>query len=595
MAELCLARHPFLFAALVNAAALFIVLGSLELVLLVMLPVAAGLAWVLVVMGIPATIQNLGIVTVVMVATTVGGLFLVRADLALFRGQREPRTATLGSFALCALTTMVGFGALAVARGSELTPARMHAFLGMEASLAAAMLLVPAGARMFLRRSACGGAPRLHHLAGGLWCLVYLVVIHFILLAIALPIAILIHPRSRELRARWLRRLARPGLAGLAHTFPYGKVICTGFSRDAFSKPAVIVSNHESIVDIPILARMPCDLRLTIKGQWWAHPLIGAGVKALGHIRVERGDPDSVIRECSKAFAQGSSIHFFPQGTRSRYDAPVRFHKGAFELAIHLNAEIQPVVLCDTWTCLPRGAIWVENSCMRMRALPRITPSTFDYALGAKALAKHAEELIYRAWMDELELNNTPVILRRKVGRLYRYQGPRAALGVFFRLRRDPGLLKLHSLVPRRGLVLDLGCGYGATAHWLAQSGPERKLLGVDRNAEKIRVARCSACGSQQVAFEEQDIDTWALPECSAVLLLDVLGSAVTPEAADLLGRAFTALERGGRLLLRVAPAAGGVAAAAATREYLSTLRSLGFTTDEVPAGAGRAILVACK
>jgi SAM-dependent methyltransferase len=341
-------------------------------------------------------------------------------------------------------------------------------------------------------------------------------------------------------------------------------------------------------VDIPLLSRIPCDLRLTIKGQWWRHPLIGAGVKALNHVRVEPGDPDSVMRQCVQAFSEGSSIHFFPQGTRSPYGTPERFHKGAFELAIQVNADIQPLVLCDTWMCLPRGGIWVENFRMRMKALPRITPATFDYSLGARALAKHAEDLMYAVWLEELELNNTPAILRRKVERLYRYLGLRAELGVFARLRRDPGLAALHGWVPRSGLILDLGCGYGPVSHWLAQAGPERNVLGIDRDADRIRVARCSACGSQQVTFEARDFREGPLPECQAILMLDVLGEPAAKEDA-LLRRSFEALVPGGRLILR--------AAAALTGDYAGRLRELGFSVEAADGMAceGRAALVACK
>jgi 16S rRNA G1207 methylase RsmC len=225
---------------------------------------------------------------------------------------------------------------------------------------------------------------------------------------------------------------------------------------------------------------------------------------------------------------------------------------------------------------------------MRMKALPRITPATFDYSLGARALAKHAEDLMYAVWLEELELNNTPAILRRKVERLYRYQGLRAELGVFARLRRDPGLAALHGWVPRSGLILDLGCGYGPVSHWLAQAGPERNVLGIDRDAEKIRVARCSACGSQQVTFEAQDFREGPLPECQAILMLDVLGEPAAKEDA-LLRRSFEALVPGGRLILR--------AAAALTGDYAGRLRELGFSVEAADGMAceGRAALVACK
>jgi len=600
--HLFLAGHWWLVAAFLGAAcvAAGFPLAGLEMVLLVLLPIAVGLLWTLRVMealGISVNITN-SVPMIPIVGVAVGyGLFLLMAELAHFRGRPERPSTTSGSIIMGGITAGLGFGSLALSRHPVLYSLGMTAFLAMGFSMVATVLLIPSGARMFLRRSACGGAPRLYHLMGGLWCLIYLLVIHFILLTIALPIATLIHPRSRALRARGLRRLARPGLAGLVHTFPYGRVVCSDVTRSAFTRPSVIISNHQSIVDIPLLSRIPCDLRLTIKSQWWTHPLIGAGVKALGHIRVEPGDPDAVMRQCSQAFAEGSSIHFFPQGTRSRSDAPLRFHKGAFELAIHSNAEIQPLVLCDTWTCLPRGGIWVENFCMRMKVLPRITPATFDYSLGAKALAKHAEERMYGVWIEELEQNNTPAILRRKVERLYRYQGLRAEMRVFARLRGDPGLLELHGLLPRKGLVLDLGCGYGPISHWLAQASPERKVLGVDRNPDKIRVAQCSALGSQQVVFETHDFREWPLPECSAVVLLDVMGEFTAQEDDAVLGRAFEALVQGGRLIMRVAVSCHGTMGMALTREYAVKLRNFGFTTTTASGTlrGGRALLVACK
>ena len=599
--HLFLAGHRWLVAATVAVVciAASLPLTGLERVLLVLFPMAVSLLCTLGVMellGIPVTVISFLSMILVAAIALAYTLFLLNAELTQFRCRPERPPTTRGSIIMGAIIAVLGFSPLVFSRLPALHSVGVTAFLGTGFSMVAAALLVPAGARMFLRRSACGGAPRLYHLIGGLWCLLYLLVIHFVLLAIALPIATLIHPRNRALRAKGLRRLARPGLAGLVHTFPYGKVVCSDASRAAFAKPAVIISNHQSIVDTPLLSRIPCDLRLTIKGQWWMHPLIGAGVKALNHIRVEQGDPDAVMRQCAQAFAEGSSIHFFPQGTRSRCDAPARFHKGAFELAIQLNAEIQPFVLCDTWTCLPRGGIWVEKFCMRMTALPRITPATFDYSLGAKALARYAEQSMYRAWIKELEHNNTPAILRRKVERLYRYQGLRAEMGVFTRLRRDPGLAELHSVVPRTGLVLDLGCGCGPISHWLAQASPERRVLGVDRDADLIRIARCSAHGSQQVSFETHDFREWPLPECSSVLLLDVLGE-ITGQEDALLGKAFEVLVPGGRLIMRVAPSCGGTRAMALTREYAVRLRNLGFSTADVPdtTHGRRATLVACK
>ncbi|MEI6148236.1 MAG: hypothetical protein WCS01_04005, partial [bacterium] len=286
--NLSCAGHRWLIGAGVAAACLAAVfpLTVLEMALLVLLP--AGLGYLLTggvvaLLGIPAAGIQSGLMIPVMGVALGYSHFLLRAEVAPFRGRLERPPTTRGSVLMGALAVVMGFGVLAYPGQPSQAADGVTALLALVASMVAAMVLVPVGARLLLHRSACGGAPRLYHLLGGGWCLLYLLAIHAILLAVALPVATLIHPRSRALRGRWLRRLARPGLAGLVHTFPYGKVVCPDVTRTLLARPAVIISNHQSIVDIPLLSRIPCDLRLTIKGQWWRHPLIGAGVKALNH------------------------------------------------------------------------------------------------------------------------------------------------------------------------------------------------------------------------------------------------------------------------------------------------------------------------
>lgn len=553
-----IAKHGLgIFAILVTiivTIVLFFLLGSIEMVLITLLPIAVGLLWTFGLMGLLGVSVN--VINFIFVIFVIGigidySLFLVTGELSVFRGKEERQSVTSGSIVICSLTTMCGFGVLAVAQHPALYSIGITAFLGMLFSLIATLLIVPFGTRLFLHRSSCGATPRLRHIAGGIWCLVYLLTIHIVLLAIALPVSFIIHPRNRARRTKLLRRAAQNVLSWLAYTFPYGKIICTDITRKAFEKPSIIVSNHHSIVDIPFLARLPCDLRLTIKDRWWNHPLIGAGVKVLDYIHLERGNPEATINKAALAFKEASSILFFPQGTRSPYNAPKRFHKGAFELAIKLNADIQPIVLCDTWTCLPVGGMWVDDFRMRMKALPKITPSSFDYNLGSKALSKHVAGVISSALQEETDLNNTPNILRRKVGRLYRYQGVTVAIKAQLSMRNRT-LIKLHNLVPKSGLILDLGCGYGIVSQWLALASPKRTLLGIDNNPHKTHVAQHCASHNSSVDFKCCDYESDDLPSgCNAVLLLD--NNSLTNEIADikLLKKIFNALKPEGCLIIQ--------------------------------------------
>ena len=74
---------------------------------------------------------------------------------------------------------------------------------------------------------------------------------------------------------------------------------------------------------------------------------------------------------------------------------------------------------------------------MSVKALPRITSGTFDYGRGASALRKHVQEIVRASFLEEHARIHTPAVLRRRVARLYRYQGLGVAIAVRRALARD--------------------------------------------------------------------------------------------------------------------------------------------------------------
>jgi SAM-dependent methyltransferase len=235
-----------------------------------------------------------------------------------------------------------------------------------------------------------------------------------------------------------------------------------------------------------------------------------------------------------------------------------RFHRGAFELAIELNQEILPVILCDTWTGVPRDGWWFEPYHAVIRAMPRVTPQNFDYTLGATALMRHCEKIIRDALQKQLNELNTPRVLRRKVERLYRYQNTYAVELAHWKLKLDPVFKSLDQVVPRSGFILDLGCGYGFATHWLAYCTDQRTFLGVDYDENKIRVAKRTAPENPRIKFQSGDILDFEYPSCDAILLLDVL-HYWTPEKQQLiLEKTRRALRPGGKLILREGAKADG-------------------------------------
>jgi 2-polyprenyl-3-methyl-5-hydroxy-6-metoxy-1,4-benzoquinol methylase len=81
----------------------------------------------------------------------------------------------------------------------------------------------------------------------------------------------------------------------------------------------------------------------------------------------------------------------------------------------------------------------------------------------------------------------------------------------------------VESHVPRKGRILDFGCGYGMLSNFLALKSPDRQVLGIDLNRARIEVARRSAKGHPEVCFQLGDVRDFQGIPFDAVVMTDVL------------------------------------------------------------------------
>jgi len=573
LAKQGLGRSAIWTAVLVTGI-LYLSLASIELVLATLLPLAFGLLWTFGAMGwfgLPIDMMNSMFVIFILGVGEDYSVFLVTSKLDEWRGRPQRLAATSASVLISALTTIFGFAVLVFARHPVLFSMGTTVLLGMTCAFAATLILTPFCMDLLLFHKPPRGAPRWWHLLGTIWVAIHLGGSELFLYYILRPLLKLFSPTTADDKLRWATRwMARGVVKGL----PFGKLEFQDLDAKTLERPAIVISNHQSAVDVMLIVSLPGDVRQTAKKRVWDTPILGIGCKLLGHVLVEPNDPKTTLRRCREKLAEGASVHFYPEGTRSYDGFLQKFHRGAFELAIQLRQEILPIVLCDTWTAMPRDAYWFEPYHSTVRALPRITPATFDYSQGSLALMRHCEGIVRAGLQAQLDEVNTPRVLRRKVERLYRYQGAFVEKFVHWKLKLDPVFAALAPLVPRQGFILDLGCGYGLATHWLAFGTDERALLGVDYDESKIAVAQ-RTCPSRaavpaaspgvspanmsedvlreqtRIRFEQRDILEWDYPACDAILLLDVL-HYWTPEKQQLiLNKARGALRPGGRLILR--------------------------------------------
>lgn len=126
----------------------------------------------------------------------------------------------------------------------------------------------------------------------------------------------------------------------------------------------VVVSNHQSMLDILLGFRLLFPFKWVAKAELFKLPFVGWGMSLNRYIKLKRGDVASVRRmleDCEKTLAEGNSVYLFPEGTRSETGKVKRFRPGAFTLAKKMNVSILPVVISGATDALPKRSLVIRG------------------------------------------------------------------------------------------------------------------------------------------------------------------------------------------------------------------------------------------
>ncbi len=121
--------------------------------------------------------------------------------------------------------------------------------------------------------------------------------------------------------------------------------------------PYVLVSNHQSNADIPVVSRLPMEMKWVGKKALFDLPIVGWMMRLAGDIEVDRADSRSrarVLITAQEYLEKKCSVIFFAEGTRSRDGRVLPFTDGAFRLAIRAQVPVLPVAIEGTGDALPK-------------------------------------------------------------------------------------------------------------------------------------------------------------------------------------------------------------------------------------------------
>jgi 1-acyl-sn-glycerol-3-phosphate acyltransferase len=233
--------------------------------------------------------------------------------------------------------------------------------------------------------------------------LVFIALTSILFFFIALLLRLISYPFDRRLRL--LHLFTCFWASCYTWTMPAWRIRIEGREHVRKNVAYVIISNHQSQLDILIAFRLFFHYKWVSKIEIFRVPLIGWNMALNRYIKLKRGDIESVaqmLRECKMHLDEGSSIFMFPEGTRSPDGKVKAFKLGAFQLARDKKAPILPIVISGTNKALPKYS-------MNFTGVQKIYIKIFEeipYAAFAHLSAQETAEMVRQFIIEKLKVMN---------------------------------------------------------------------------------------------------------------------------------------------------------------------------------------------
>lgn len=142
----------------------------------------------------------------------------------------------------------------------------------------------------------------------------------------------------------------------------------------------LVLANHPSLLDVVFLISLLPNACCVIKGRLTRNFFVRGAVRAAGYIVNE--SPAVVIEEARRILASGQSLIVFPEGTRTTPSKPLKFRRGAANIAVRTGFDITPVLIYCQPTTLTKNDLWYEipPEPVRFRILVRDKLTVDQYA-----------------------------------------------------------------------------------------------------------------------------------------------------------------------------------------------------------------------
>jgi 1-acyl-sn-glycerol-3-phosphate acyltransferase len=188
------------------------------------------------------------------------------------------------------------------------------------------------------------------------WAVFLLLILLWGILVVPLTLLLLpVWPGVRE----HFTSLTRKALRAYVNQLSFLR-ICVEGAEMRIDGPRILVANHQSRLDSPVLLALEPRLCGPVRGYMLRVPIVGTVIRLVGFFDADAGQSavfDAMNRAAERARSRRAALLFYPEGTRSATGEIGSFHRGAFRAAVDHDLPIQPVVIEGLDTVLPPGHV----------------------------------------------------------------------------------------------------------------------------------------------------------------------------------------------------------------------------------------------
>ena len=382
---------------------LWLSFGRLELALLAFIPLSVGWLWILGMMQLAAVKFN--IVNIIL-ATFIFGqgddytIFITEGLMYEHTYGKQRLRSYRRSVVISAALMFVGIGVLIFAKHPAMRSLAQVALIGMATVILMACYLPPLIYRWLTTHK---GKPRRVPITLKRLLYTFLSLLVFFIAAffIYTPFTILYKLIGRDSEQKRLR------FHGYISTFcrfamrllPDVRYEVKNPTGETFQRPAVIVCNHQSHLDLVCMLMLTPKMVILTNDWVWHDPIYGAIIRYAEFYPVSNGY-ETNLPKLKDLVDRGYSVMIFPEGTRTPDGTIGRFHKGAFLLAQQLHVDILPIFLHGADHVMPKTDIILRKGLITTEICPRI-PAAEIQGQDTLALTSHIRHY-YLQHFDEL-------------------------------------------------------------------------------------------------------------------------------------------------------------------------------------------------